>query len=257
MNTTIEKQRAHFESISEKYFTARKSKNHLLLKNLMWSYFFKESKRFIPKEPAVLEPMCGYSEGKDILEKNLGVLKSYEGFDYSAILIEKVKEVAPELNVYFQDISTFKSTKKFDIIIIIGGLHHVPTICDEVVKNLSNNLQKDGVFIILEPTHDNFIFRKIRERIYKKNTLFDQETEQAFELKKLNNLFLKNDYTIKFQMYPGLLSYIFFYNPDAFPFLNIGGQFLVKSLFKLDSLFFKNSIGRKLSFATLSIYGKN
>ncbi|MBQ0736133.1 class I SAM-dependent methyltransferase [Aquimarina celericrescens] len=256
MSNLIEQQREHFENISEKYYNARKSTNHLYLKELMWSFFFKNKDQLKNKDLSVLEPMCGYSEGKSILESNIGVLGSYEGFDYSSVLIEKVKAANKDLNVYVQDISTFESDKKFDIIIIIGGLHHVPSMCETVVQRLKNNLASNGVFIVLEPTHNNIIFRKIRERIYNKNTLFDEETEKAFRLKELNDLFLNNGYTLADQMYPGLLSYILFYNPDAFPFLNIGGKGLVKLVFKIDSLFFRNYIGKKLSFATLSMFTK-
>jgi len=257
MQDSIEQQREHFESISEKYFDARKAPNHLYVKELMWNFFFKDKNQLRDKKLSVLEPMCGYSEGKSILEKNIGLLDSYEGFDYSSVLIDKVKQTNKDLNVYVQDISTFKSENKFDIIIIIGGLHHVPFICEEVVQNLKNNLKENGVFIVLEPTHDNFVFRKIRERIYNKNSLFDQETEQAFELKKLNSLFIDNGFKIKDQIYPGLLSYVLFYNPDAFPLLNIGKKGLVKFLFRLDSIFFRNYLGRKFSFATLSMFSIN
>lgn len=250
----IERQREHFENISEKYFQSRQSKNHLYLKDLMWHSFFKDKTYLKKQNLSVLEPMCGYSEGKKIIERTIGTIDDYEGFDYSSVLVEKVNEMNPDLNVYVQDITTFDSDKTHDIIIIIGGLHHVPSYCAEAVKNLRNNLKKGGHFIVLEPTHNNYIFRKVRERIYKKNELFDQQTEQAFVLKDLNDLFLKNGYSLKDQMYPGLLSYILFYNPDAFPWLNFGGKGLVKFLFTLDSLFFRNYIGRKLSFATLSIF---
>ncbi|WP_299549483.1 methyltransferase domain-containing protein [Seonamhaeicola sp.] len=251
----IERQRVHFENISEKYFESRQSENHLYLKDLMWSYFFKD-KDYLKKKDglSVLEPMCGYSEGKKIIEKNVGAIRYYEGFDYSSVLIQKVKERNKNLNVYVQDITTFKSDKKFDLIILIGGLHHVPEFCEDAVKLLKKNLNEGGDFVVLEPTHNNYVFRKIRERIYRKNTLFDEQTERAFTLKDLNDLYFKNDYVLIDQMYPGLLSYTLFYNPDAFPFLNLGGKKLVKFFFKLDSLFFRNFVGRKLSFATLSLF---
>jgi hypothetical protein len=56
--------------------------------------------------------------------------------------------------------------------------------------------------------------------------------------------------------YPGLLSYIMYYNPDAFPALNIGGKSLVSLLYAFDKLFYKNPVGRALSFATLSVWSK-
>ena len=254
MSDLIEQQREHFENISEKYFNARKSSNHLYLKELMWSFFFKDKSGLKNKNLSVLEPMCGYSEGKSILESNIGTLGSYEGFDYSATLIDKVRKADKDLNVYVQDVSTFESKKKYDIIIIIGGLHHVPSMCETIVQRFKDNLSDDGAFIVLEPTHNNIVFRKIRERIYNKNTLFDEETEKAFVLDELNDLFLSNGYELVDQIYPGLLSYVLFYNPDAFPFLNFGGKTLVKLAFKLDSLFFRNYVGKKLSFATLSMF---
>ena len=59
------------------------------------------------------------------------------------------------------------------------------------------------------------------------------------------------------EVYPGLLAYILYYNPDAFPALNIGGKFLVKGLFALDRLFWSGWIGRKLTFATMTIWKRN
>ncbi len=250
----IERQRMHFENISETYFASRQTENHLHLKQLMWGYFFK-SKEYLKKDNlSVLEPMCGYSEGKKIIEKNIGPVAYYEGFDYSSVLVEKVNKTSPKLNVYVQDITTFDSDETYDLIIIIGGLHHVPSFCEDAVKRLKKNLKPKGYFIVFEPTHNNYFFRKVRERIYKKNALFDQQTEKAFVLKDLNNIFFKNGYSLKDQIYPGLLSYILFYNPDAFPWLNFGGKKLVNFSFRLDTLFFRNYIGKKLSFATLSVF---
>ena len=250
----IEQQRQHFERISETYFQHRQNKNHLYLKHLIWSFFFKDKTYLEKQNLSVLEPMCGYSEGKKIIEQNVCEIASYEGFDYSSVLVEKVNTLNPDLNVYLQDITKFSSNKTYDIIIIIGGLHHIPDFSEVVVKSLKNNLKPNGSFIVLEPTHNNYVFRKIRERIYKKNDLFDEETERAFTLKNLNDLFINNGYKLKDQIYPGLLSYVLFYNPDAFPFLNKGGKLLVKLLFKIDCSFFRNYIGKKLSFATLSIF---
>jgi len=56
--------------------------------------------------------------------------------------------------------------------------------------------------------------------------------------------------------FPGLSAYVLYYNPDAFPKLNLGGKKLVKTLFNLDRLFLRNTIGRVFSFATLSLWQK-
>lgn len=253
----IEKQREHFENISEKYYNSRQLKSHLLLKDLMWDYFLKDKDCLKKNNLRALEPMCGYGEGKDILEKHLGTKILYSGFDYSKNLVEKIKKSNPLADVVEMDITKFNPTEKYDLIIIIGGLHHVPFHVNSVLSKLYEALEKNGHFIYFEPTHNNWLFRKIRERIYKKNAFFDNDTERAFELKKINQVFLRHDFKIIDQIYPGLLSYIFYYNPDAFPFLNKGGNGLVKALFNFDKLFFRNFIGKKLSFATMTLLQKN
>ena len=113
-----------------------------------------------------------------------------------------------------------------------------------------------GHFISLEPTHNNALLRAIRTRIYRKNALFDAGTERGFEFDDLSNCFHRNGFALEDQIYAGLSSYVLYYNPDAFPSLNIGGAGMVRFLFGLDSLCFRNWIGRAFSFATLSLWRK-
>ena len=54
--------------------------------------------------------------------------------------------------------------------------------------------------------------------------------------------------------WPGLASYVLYYNPDAFPSLNLGGERAVRTAFALDRPFFRTPIGRFFSFATLSLW---
>jgi len=252
----VEQQRVHFDSIADRYFSARQNKNHLLFKELMWQNFF-ENFEWNKKEALVLEPMCGYSEGKKILSENLNTKIIYEGFDYSQPLIDEVKKKEPKLNIYKQDITKFKPKKKYDIIIIIGGLHHVYRHTDLVLKTIDNSLKKNGYFIVLEPTQNNFFFKLVRDKIYSKNNLFDSETEKAYDLKILNKHFEENGFEIKKQIYPGLLGYILYYNPDAFPMLNKGTQKLVEIIFHLEKIFYTNFVGKYLSFATMTLLRKS
>ncbi len=109
-----------------------------------------------------------------------------------------------------------------------------------------------------EPTHNNWLARRIRHPIYESNDLFDADTEQGFEYSDLDLYFKNAGYEKVDEVYPGLLAYILYYNPDAFPALNnVGGKFLVKGLFALDRLFWSGWIGRKLTFATMSIWKRS
>jgi len=138
-----------------------------------------------------------------------------------------------------------------------SAFHHIPAFVNEVLPRLNEALRDGGYFVSFEATHNNFIFQKMRERIYTKNSVFENETEEAFEYNKLHRMFRKNNFILVDELHAGLLSYILYYNPEAFPWLNIGGATLVKLLFRLDGLFMRNLIGRKLSFATMSLWKKN
>ncbi len=255
MNDLIEKQKEHFEAISETYFNARKDPNHLLLKKLMWNDFFIKNEKHFYKKVKMVEPMCGYAEGFDIVSHYLEV--DYQGFDYCSNLVSKVNTSRPELKVNVGDVTKFDSEESYDLAVIIGGLHHVYRHTDDVLKRVHNSLKPGGLLICLEPTQNNPVFKMIRNQIYKKNDLFDQDTEQAYNLKDLNQSFMKAGFKILDQSYPGLLSYVLYYNPDAFPNLNLGGSLVVRTTYGLDKIFIRNKIGSFFSFATLSLLQKN
>ncbi|MCD2450819.1 class I SAM-dependent methyltransferase [Methylicorpusculum oleiharenae] len=255
MDKLVEQQREHFNEISEKYFEARKHPNHLLLKELIWEKFLKRNRYIGPEVKRVLEPMCGMAEGYEILSKNLIQNFDYQGFDYSENMVEIARNQNPLLKIEWNDVTTYQTSGDlFDLIILIGGLHHVYSRTQDILKNLRNSLLPGGYFLSFEPTHDNWLARRIRQRVYKSNDLFDDDTEQGFEYRDLDRYFKNAGYEKVDEVYPGLIAYIFYYNPDAFPMLNVGGKYIVKSLFAIDRLFWGNWIGRKLSFATMSLW---
>ena len=248
-----DRQSLHFETIAKRYFSARHTANHLLYKRLLWRAVFKNFR--IDDRPAidVLEPMCGYAEGKSIIEGFYPGKIRYDGFDTSATMLEHAARLRPDCTLFQADIKQFVPKKKYDVIILIGGLHHIYRHAAAVLATLRSALKDSGVFINFEPTHACALTRYVRNRIYTSNSFFDRDTEQGFTLDELNHLYCSSGLQVTRQLYPGLLAYILYYNPDAFPLLNIGGSLLVKSLFGLDMLFYGTRMGRLLSFATLSI----
>jgi SAM-dependent methyltransferase len=255
--TKIERQRAHFDSIAAEYYRARRNSNHVLLKSLIWEEFF--SRWPAPRRGGVdvLEAMCGFAEGKDIIENGLGIPVRYTGFDYSGEVVARLQNARPELQVTCADVTSFTTDKRYDIIMILGGLHHVPDAAGDVVVRLAAALKPGGYFISLEPTHGNAVFRLVREAIYRRNALFDSATEQAFAPDRLFALFKTAGLTLVDTIYPGLLSYVLYYNPDAFPLLNRGGAGLVRVTFGIDRPFMRTGIGKMLSFATLTLWQKS
>lgn len=258
MDDLVEQQRTHFNGISEQYFSARRHPNHLLLKDLIWARFLERNASIAAEVKRVLEPMCGMAEGHEIIGKNLVSDFTYLGFDYSESMVAIARERKPGLAIEWNDVTTYQPANGlFDLIILIGGLHHVYSHTPVVLANLRKSLRPGGYFLSFEPTHDNWLARRARQRIYQTNQLFDADTEQGFEYRDLQHHFRNAGFEKVDEVYPGLLAYVLYYNPDAFPMLNVGGRFLVKSLFAFDRLFWANRIGRKFSFATIGLWRRN
>jgi SAM-dependent methyltransferase len=253
----IERQREHFNSIADRYHQGRQASNHLYLKDLIWRDVFANFPNLKDTHLDVLEPMCGFCDGYGLIRRHLSSDISYRGYDYSDAVVETVKTENPGLNVWQADATKYvPAADSFDLIILIGGLHHTPLDAQAIVANLAPSLRTGGRFISYEPTHGNPLFRMVRDGIYKKNSLFDEQTERAFPVSALEHLFTDAGLKPELLCYPGLLSYVMYYNPDAFPALNVGGKSLVRSLYAFDRLFYRNAVGRALSFATLSVWSK-
>lgn len=225
-------------------------------KKLIWELFFRRNNELLRDGQNVIEPMCGYAEGKAILEEHCRRRFEYTGFDFSKSLVNRAKKNFPSANIFVEDVTKFEGKEEYDLLILIGGLHHVYAHVSFVMKRLVSAIKPGGYMINLEPTQNNFLYRWARQRIYRKNDLFDEETEQAFDLPELNRLYLNAGLVIQDQIYPGLLAYIMYYNPDAFPALNIGSANVVRSIFGVEKNFYHSWIGRKMSFATLSLLRK-
>lgn len=257
MKDYSEIQRVHFNSISQEYKKARQHPSHLLLKDLIWSHFFADKKNLSGRTTQLLEPMCGICEGLEILKKHLVRDIEYRGFDYSEEMIQTARMKYPNLAIDWADVNKFSCDgKKYEWIFLIGGLHHVFANAGSVIKRLSEANSEGGYFLNFEPTHSNWFVKYVRDAIYARNKVFDVETEQGFELKDLDQKFLDCGYEKVDQVYPGLVAYVLYYNPDAFPWLNRGGTFGVKMSFFLDRLIWRRWLGRKLSFATITLWRK-
>ena len=96
----------------------------------------------------------------------------------------------------------------------------------------------------------------VRKLIYLKNSFFDEDNEQAFTTSELNNLAKDNNLFPVIQLYPGLLAYVLWYNPDAFPMLDKGSPKLAEKYCKIESKLWTGHFARYLSFATLTCYKK-
>lgn len=256
MSDQSARQQAHFDGIAKKYIEARKDGRHLLLKDMIWAEFFRTAKMQVGQSPRVLEAMCGIGEGRFLIEKHLHVTPDWKGYDYSPNMVEAAQQIHGVDRAFQADATTYIPDQEYDIIIIIGGLHHVHWKAKEVVANLSKALAPGGYFIAFEPTHANPVYKAVRDRIYSKSDFFDEETERAFHVNELWSFFQQAGLAHQKDLNFGLSAYTLFYNPDAFPALNRGPVSVVKGLWGIDKLFAHNAVGRFFSFATLTLWRK-
>ena len=169
-------------------------------------------------------------------------------------MVEQLIAEQPGIDVWQQDVTTVELDDDFDVILVLGGLHHVPHAAGDVVHRLARHLRPGGFFVSLEPTHGNRLFQWARERIYRRDPLFDEQTERGFAVWELFGFFKDAGLECHDAAWPGLASYVLYYNPDAFPSLNLGGARAVRTAFALDRPFFRTRLGRICSFATLSLW---
>jgi len=250
-------QREHFESISKIYQESRNDAKHLFLKKHMWDVFLKDIPFPSSEKLNVLEAMCVAADFYGILRERLGDDSfSFDAFDYPENMVTFAQKENPGIKVWNQDVTTFCAPESYDIICIIGGLHHVHWHTDMVLHNISCSLRTGGLFINSEPTHNNPLFSIIRQSIYRKNSFFDNETERGFATAELNTSAQSHGLRLVHQLYHGLLAYCLWYNPGAFPLLNIGSQQFVEKYILLEAKLWGSKLARFFSFATLSCYRK-
>lgn len=253
----MDQQKRHFEGVSGDYHACRQHPNHVLFKDLLWGTFLRNMDFLRRPGLRVLEPMCGFADGKRLLEQHLRVPIRYAGFDISEPLVAAARAADPRLAIEVQDATTFTPTDSCDLLMILGGLHHVPHHYRTVVERLGSAVAPGGWCINFEPTDGNPLNRAVRRRIYARNPFFDAQTERAFRLAELDDAFATVGLRVADRLHCGLLSYILYCNPDCFPRLNRGGARLVRGTFGLDRLFFRSTLGRLASFATLTLYRKD
>lgn len=249
----VEQQINNFNNRLDNYLKKKNSRQRQTYISLLWRLVF-HTLSLPAQDVCILEPMCGWG-AYDFVSKNLsGNIQRYDAFDYSEKMIAIGKKMYPAVNFWVQDATTFRPSEiKYDIILLIGGLHHIPEYAQGVLENLSKCLKPNGCIINSEPTYNNHLFSFLCNYIYRKNKNFDQETERRFSLTELNSYYSSAGLKIDKQLYPGLLAYLLWYNPDIFPFFNKGSIRLVKKLFSFERKIYMSGYARKMSVATITI----
>ncbi|MCK5221424.1 MAG: class I SAM-dependent methyltransferase [Candidatus Aminicenantes bacterium] len=176
-------EKAHFDSIASKYVkkdisppsrAARKLRVRQTVSGIDCSGL-----------PDILEVGSGAGYASEYLN---GMYKSYTGIDFSKALVDLARSIhkGPDVEFLEADLYKFDPGRKFDLIIIIGVLHHMVDIplsllvCKELLK-------PGGVIVVNEPHDANILVRFVRmfRSKFDRSYSSDQEELNRKELKEL------------------------------------------------------------------------
>jgi len=146
----------------------------------------KQTLKHIPKPiPSVMEAGCGAGYTADYLA---GDYQNYLGLDYSQKLIDIARKRNRGNHIRFlcMDTRDFNGHEKFQLILMIGVLHHIPN-AEAVLRHLKSFLAPNGRIVVNEPQRGNPVIglgRWLRKKV-DPNYSSDQVTFSRNELESL------------------------------------------------------------------------
>jgi len=197
----------------------------------------------------VIEIGCGNGANSVYLSN---YYNRYYGMDFSEELIKIANHSYgnKKTDFFCCDIKDLDKNKKYDLIICVGVLHHLPDL-KEYLKNISEIGHKGSIYAFLEPLAENPIIQFLRY-IRKKIDSTYSKSQVFFKISELQKAFSETGFEINKINYTGyftppfaevILKPLFFFYPT------------VKILILLDRLI-QNKIPNKFSWDIAFIASK-
>ncbi|MEP6901925.1 MAG: class I SAM-dependent methyltransferase [Actinomycetota bacterium] len=160
---------------------------------------------------SVLEAMCGGGQTtKYLLNKNARVT----GLDISPQQTAHFKKRHREADVICGSIlNSGIENETFDIVSVVGGIHHMPPYTRESIAEIHRMLKPGGYFCFMEP-HSESVAESFRRAWYKRDSLF-AENEAAVNMSELRADF-KKLFDFKHEHYLGNFGYLLILNSMVF-----------------------------------------
>jgi len=129
----------------------------------------------------VLEAMCGSGHSTEyLLERGANVT----GIDVSAEAIELFRRKWPQSEAVVASIMDPPlQDESFDVIVVVGGLHHVHPHVDEAIEHMGRLLKPGGFLCFSEP-HTGSLMDVARRRWYARDSMFESN-EAAIDVSAL------------------------------------------------------------------------
>ncbi len=159
----------------------------------------------------VLEAMCGGGQtAKYLLEKNARVT----GIDISPQQIASFQQRHPSARTICASIlNSGIESQTFDVVSVIGGVHHMPPYIAETLLEIHRILKPGGYFCFMEP-HRESMLETFRKAWYKRDNLF-AENEEAVNMSELRSEF-NNHFEFIHEHYLGNIAYLLVLNSMVF-----------------------------------------
>jgi SAM-dependent methyltransferase len=104
------------------------------------------------------------------------------GVDISGEAIQQFKRRHGEHSAFQVDFTLKQPplpSGPFDVVLIMGGIHHMVRDLDTVFQNIHDNLVVNGMVVFVEP--NRLFLNSIRRRWYRRSRYFDSDTEEAID----------------------------------------------------------------------------
>lgn len=159
----------------------------------------------------VLEAMCG---GGQITEYLLNKNAKVTGLDISPQQTTNFKRRHSQADVLCGSIlNSGIESESFDVVAVIGGIHHMPPHTNESISEIHRVLKPGGYFCFMEP-HSETLAESFRRAWYKRDSLF-AENEAAINMNNLHKDFQEH-FDFKHEHYLGNFGYLFVLNSMVF-----------------------------------------
>ena len=150
-----------------------------------------------------LDAMCGAGHLSTYLEAR-GV--QVTGLDFSPTQIAAYKRLNPKCDAVCGSIrATLFAAESFDLVAVVGGLHHLQAGLDEALHEIHRILKPGGVFCFSEP-HTASLMDWLRRKWYRRDPLFEA-SEEAIDVQQLKRRHSER-FVVQTEVYVGNLAYI-------------------------------------------------
>ena len=198
------KQKLHYDKISEEYNLHYSDE---------WSVRYRD--QFLHevlfqglelKGKRVLDAMCGYGDvTRYLLERGADVV----GLDISEKQIEAYKARWQCEGVAASILDHGLEDESFDIVVVLGALHHMPPHLNESIVAIHGLLRPGGTLCFVEPHRHSFL-ELARQLWYRLDPLFE-ENEESIDIDVIESTFAE-DFPQRETFYGGSFGYLFVLN---------------------------------------------